>query len=137
MPPKIRELIEILKSNNFQNRGGKGGHKNFLHQSGVKVTVSGNPGDNVRIPINSASCSGRIRPLFGAKRRGLHYYTIVAGLRSILVFGCRSHFLPHGLSFHIDDVSVMDDPVQDCIRDGCLPDQFVPFIDRKLAGNDQ
>jgi len=48
MPPKIRELIEILKSNNFQNRGGKGGHKNFLHQSGVKVTVSSNPGDNAK-----------------------------------------------------------------------------------------
>lgn len=48
MPPKIRELIKILKENAFVDRGGKGCHRNFLHPSGVKVTVSGNLGEDAK-----------------------------------------------------------------------------------------
>ncbi|HED13379.1 MAG TPA: addiction module toxin, HicA family [Gammaproteobacteria bacterium] len=44
MPKKIRELIYLLEKSGFINRGGKGSHRNFLHPSGVKVTISGNPG---------------------------------------------------------------------------------------------
>lgn len=48
MPPKIRELIKVLKENGFDDRGGKGSHRNFLHSSGVKITVSGNLGDDAK-----------------------------------------------------------------------------------------
>ncbi|VAW85264.1 hypothetical protein MNBD_GAMMA18-1726 [hydrothermal vent metagenome] len=44
MPKKIRELISMLEKAGFSNRGGKGSHRNFLHSSGVKITISGKPG---------------------------------------------------------------------------------------------
>lgn len=46
MPKKIRELISMLENAGFSNRGGKGSHRNFLHSSGVKVTLSGKPGSD-------------------------------------------------------------------------------------------
>lgn len=46
MPPKIRELISQLQSMGFENRGGKGSHRNFTHESGAKITVSGKTGDD-------------------------------------------------------------------------------------------
>ncbi len=45
MPSKIRELISQLQSAGFENRGGKGSHRNFTHQKGSKITVSGKAGD--------------------------------------------------------------------------------------------
>jgi len=41
MPKKIRELISELQKNGFIDRGGKGSHRNFLHECGVKITLSG------------------------------------------------------------------------------------------------
>lgn len=46
MPKKIRELIAMLEKAGFLNKGGKGSHRNFLHSSGVKVTISGKPGND-------------------------------------------------------------------------------------------
>jgi len=46
MPKKIRELIALLEKAGFANRGGKGSHRNFLHTSGVKVTLSGKLGND-------------------------------------------------------------------------------------------
>ena len=46
MPKKIRELISMLEKAGFSNRGGKGSHRNFLHLSGVKVTISGKLGND-------------------------------------------------------------------------------------------
>jgi len=46
MPKKIRELISILEKFGFTNRGGKGSHRNYLHPSGVKVTISGKLGND-------------------------------------------------------------------------------------------
>ena len=46
MPKKIRELIAMLEKEDFSNRGGKGSHRNFLHPSGVKVTISGKLGND-------------------------------------------------------------------------------------------
>ena len=46
MPKKIRELVSMLKKAGFSNRGGKGSHRNFLHSSGVKITVSGKLGSD-------------------------------------------------------------------------------------------
>ena len=49
MPPKIRELIAELERAGFENRGGKGSHRNFVHPNVIKpITVSGNPGDDTR-----------------------------------------------------------------------------------------
>ena len=46
MPKETRELISMLEKSGFTNRGGKGSHRNFLHPSGVKVTISGKLGSD-------------------------------------------------------------------------------------------
>jgi len=48
MPKKIRELIQELKSAGFIDQGGKGGHRNFTHPVGGKITISGNPGTDAK-----------------------------------------------------------------------------------------
>ena len=49
MPPKIRDLIRELVSVGYQDRGGRGSHRNFVHEKSVKpVTISGNPGDDAK-----------------------------------------------------------------------------------------
>ena len=50
MPPKIRELISDLEKAGFQNRGGKGSHRNFVHPLVTRpITISGKPGDDAKI----------------------------------------------------------------------------------------
>ena len=46
MPRKIRQLIADLNKAGFINRGGKGSHRNFVHPSGVTITISGKEGDD-------------------------------------------------------------------------------------------
>ena len=42
MPQKIRELIKQLEQAGFYNRGGKGSHRNFVHDRVAKpITISG------------------------------------------------------------------------------------------------
>lgn len=49
MPPKIRELIAQLEQAGFENRGGKGSHRNFVHPRVQRpLTISGNPGDDAK-----------------------------------------------------------------------------------------
>mgnify|MGYP000373254634 CR=1 FL=1 len=36
----------MLAKAGFSNRGGKGNHRNFLHPSGLKVTISGKLGND-------------------------------------------------------------------------------------------
>jgi predicted RNA binding protein YcfA (HicA-like mRNA interferase family) len=48
MPRKIRELIRDLERAGFVCRGGKGSHRNFVHDSGAIVTLSGKPGDDAK-----------------------------------------------------------------------------------------
>ncbi len=48
MPKKIRELIRILRKAGFEDRGGKGSHRNFSHARGTKITLSGNPSGDVK-----------------------------------------------------------------------------------------
>ena len=48
MPPKIRELIRDLEAVGFKSRGGKGGHRNFRHSSGIRITISGSPGSDAK-----------------------------------------------------------------------------------------
>ena len=48
MPPKIRELISNLKAAGFEDRGGKGSHRNFIHSAGVRITISGSAGSDAK-----------------------------------------------------------------------------------------
>jgi len=48
MPRKVRQLIADLERAGFMNRGGKGSHRNFSHAKGVRVTLSGSPGDDAK-----------------------------------------------------------------------------------------
>ncbi len=48
MPRKVRQLITDLEKAGFVNRGGKGSHRNFTHPRGLRVTVSGQAGDDVK-----------------------------------------------------------------------------------------
>jgi predicted RNA binding protein YcfA (HicA-like mRNA interferase family) len=48
MPRKIRALIRDLKKAGFINRGGKGNHRNYEHPKGMRVTISGKLGDDVK-----------------------------------------------------------------------------------------
>jgi predicted RNA binding protein YcfA (HicA-like mRNA interferase family) len=44
MPRKVRQLIADLERAGFVDRGGKGSHRNYVHPTGPRVTVSGKPG---------------------------------------------------------------------------------------------
>ena len=48
MPRKIRQLVADLENAGFINRGGKGSHRNFLHEKGVAITISGKLGDDAK-----------------------------------------------------------------------------------------
>lgn len=48
MPKKLRELIQALERGGFVNRGGKGSHRNFEHPKGIRITISGQLGDDAK-----------------------------------------------------------------------------------------
>lgn len=49
MPPKVRDLIAELERAGFENRGGKGSHRNFAHPNvSVPITISGKAGDDAK-----------------------------------------------------------------------------------------
>jgi len=48
MARKVRELISDLEAAGFVNRGGKGGHRNYQHPNGQRVTLSGKPGKDAK-----------------------------------------------------------------------------------------
>ena len=48
MPRKIRELITDLEKAGFADRRGKGSHRNFIHEKGVRVTISGKLGSDAK-----------------------------------------------------------------------------------------
>lgn len=49
MPRKIRELVADLEAAGFENRGGKGSHRNFSHPKVADVvTISGKLGDDAK-----------------------------------------------------------------------------------------
>ncbi len=48
MPRKIRQLLRDLKRAGFVNRGGKGPHRNYEHEKGIRVTLSGQLGDDAK-----------------------------------------------------------------------------------------
>jgi predicted RNA binding protein YcfA (HicA-like mRNA interferase family) len=48
MPRKIRELITDLARAGFVNRGGNGSHRNLQHPTGIRITVSGQLGDDAK-----------------------------------------------------------------------------------------
>lgn len=49
MLPKIRELVAELERAGFENRGGKGSHRNYVHPALSKpITISGKLGDDAK-----------------------------------------------------------------------------------------
>jgi len=48
VPPKVRDLMRKLEAAGFQNRGGKGSHRNYQHPGGVNITISGTPGKDAK-----------------------------------------------------------------------------------------
>jgi len=48
VPRKIRQLLADLERAGFTNRGGKGGHRNYEHKKGARVTVAGKEGDDAK-----------------------------------------------------------------------------------------
>lgn len=49
MPPKVRDLIARLEKAGFENRGGKGSHRNFVHPKASRpITVSGKLGEDAK-----------------------------------------------------------------------------------------
>ncbi|HKY39375.1 MAG TPA: type II toxin-antitoxin system HicA family toxin [Polyangiaceae bacterium] len=44
----MRQLIADLERVGFINRSGKGSHRNFTHEQGVRLTLSGNPGADAK-----------------------------------------------------------------------------------------
>ncbi len=55
MPRKIRDLIRDLEAAGFENRGGKGSHRNFVHpRIDRPVTVAGQLNDDAKPYIERA-----------------------------------------------------------------------------------
>jgi len=49
VPPEIRALIADLQAAGFVDRGGKGGHRNFVHAKVARpVKISGGLGDDAK-----------------------------------------------------------------------------------------
>lgn len=48
MPIKIRDLEKRLLKAGFVMSPGKGSHRHFIHPCGVKLTLSGQRGDDVK-----------------------------------------------------------------------------------------
>ncbi len=48
MPPKIQKMIDRLLNAEFNNRGGKGSHRNFSHVKGAKITIGGKSGEDAK-----------------------------------------------------------------------------------------
>ena len=49
MPPKVRQLIAQLEKAGFENRGGKGSHRNFVHPRVPRpITISGKLGADAK-----------------------------------------------------------------------------------------
>ncbi len=48
MPRKLKELERDLLKAGFTWKSGKGSHRKYIHPSGVKVTISGQAGDDAK-----------------------------------------------------------------------------------------
>ncbi len=49
MPPKIKDLIMDLEKAGFNDRGGKGSHRNYVHPMVTRpITISGKSGNDAK-----------------------------------------------------------------------------------------
>ena len=49
MPPKVKELVAEFEKAGFENRGGKGSHRNFVHPNASRpITISGKMADDAK-----------------------------------------------------------------------------------------
>jgi len=88
-------------------------------------------GDTVRIPLNPAADSERIRPPLGAPRRRAS----VVCLEWPTSVRFRQPFA-HRFSFERDLIGVVHEPVKNGIGQRRLPNRRVPVIDRELTGHE-
>ena len=77
------------------------------------------------------ACSGPIRTL-ESERSDAGFSGYVTDSSAFVKF----LFLSHRTSFQLKAVSVVNQPVQDCISDGRISDMIMPVFDRELAGNE-
>ena len=49
---------------------------------------------------------------------------------------CRSLHFAHGWAIEIEPVGVVNEPIEDGVREGWFTDDLVPDIERKLAGDE-
>jgi predicted RNA binding protein YcfA (HicA-like mRNA interferase family) len=61
-------LIKEIEMAGFVNRGGKGSHRNFVHASGVVLTISGKPGDDVK-PYQEKLIKQKIQEVQNERKR--------------------------------------------------------------------
>ena len=55
MPPKIKDLIKLLETAGFENRGGKGSHRNYVHSNVIKpITIPGKLSGDAKIYLIKA-----------------------------------------------------------------------------------
>ena len=85
----------------------------------------------LRIPLNPATDSERIRPPLGAPRRRAsvvcpHWPTSVRFRQSCA----------HGLSFERDLIGVVHEPVKNGVCQRRIADGRMPVVDRELAGHE-
>src|SRR5579863_3305129 len=64
-------------------------------------------------------------------------YSKDVNFRSFLLLVLRRiAFLPHGLTTHLDAMSVVNETVEDAVSDGGIADLFAPARDRQLGSED-
>ncbi len=61
-------MIKEIEMAGFVNRGGKGSHQNFVHASGVVLTISGKPGDDVK-PYQERLIKQKIQEVQNERKR--------------------------------------------------------------------
>ena len=67
MPRKVQQLIRDLESAGFMDRGGKGSHRNFLHDKcPFPVTISGKEGDDAK-PYQEKTLKLALKEIYGEK----------------------------------------------------------------------
>lgn len=68
MPRKIRELIKELQKAGFKDRGGKGSHRNFIHEKGVVLTLSGKLSDDAK-PYQEKLIKKKIEEVYNERKK--------------------------------------------------------------------
>ena len=99
----------------------------FLHYADFTSAYSGKLEHQIRKHLNSVPRENRCvrRTPFGrASARPVAFFKLALG-----------QCFPHGFSGNIELISIVDEPVQDGVRQSWGRKQIVPFVTGKLPGN--